>query len=139
MISYLDVLTILLIFFVTAAAASLHKVPASANASPPAVPMVRNPTAPQQQEAQAVGLELRPTALLLFGSPKAGTPLMQASASVALDLPLKVVAWQDDAGQVWLSYNSFAYVQARHHLSDALMQPITGSETLLRAALQPSE
>ncbi len=92
----------------------------------------------QQQAAQAVGLELRPTALLLFGSPKAGTPLMQASTSVALDLPLKVVAWQDEAGQVWLSYTSFAYLQARHHLSDALMQGISASENLIRAALRES-
>ena len=93
----------------------------------------------QQLEAQQVGLDLKPTELLLFGNPSAGTPLMNVSSSVALDLPLKVVAWEDDEGHVWLSYNSFAYLQQRHRLSDDLMQKIAGSEGLIRAALQAPE
>ncbi len=92
----------------------------------------------QRHEAQQVGLDLRPTELLLFGSPQAGTPLMQASPSVALDLPLKALAWEDDDGHVWLSYNSFAWLQQRHHLSDQQTQRIAAAEGLIRAALQPS-
>jgi uncharacterized protein (DUF302 family) len=93
----------------------------------------------QEQEARRAGLDMRPTQLLLFGNPQAGTPLMNAAPSVALDLPLKALAWQDDKGHVWLSYNSFAYLQQRHHLSDNLIQKIAASEGLLRAALQPSK
>jgi uncharacterized protein (DUF302 family) len=61
---------------------------------------------------------MRPTELLLFGNPRAGTPLMNAAPSVALDLPLKVLAWEDQNGKVWLSYNSAAYLQKRHGMKD---------------------
>ncbi len=93
----------------------------------------------QQHEAQQAGLTMQPTELLLFGNPQAGTPLMNAAPSIALDLPLKALAWEDSDGNVWLSYNSFAYLQQRHHVSDDLMQKIAGSEILLRTALQREE
>jgi uncharacterized protein (DUF302 family) len=64
--------------------------------------------------ARSVGMELRPTELLIFGDPKAGTPLMQANQSIGLDLPLKVLAWQDAGGKVWLTYTDLAWL-ARHH------------------------
>ena len=89
----------------------------------------------QRREAQQVGLDMRPTELLLFGSPRAGTPVMNAAPSVAIDLPLKALAWQDDAGRVWLSYNSFAYLQQRHRLSDDQIKPLAAAEALIRAAL----
>ncbi len=68
-------------------------------------------------EAEKVGLKMRPTQLLIFGSPKAGTPLMVAAPRLAIDLPLKALAWQDEQGQVWLSYNSAEYLQQRHGFS----------------------
>ncbi len=64
-------------------------------------------------EAEKVGLKMRPTQLLIFGSPKGGTPLMVAAPRLAIDLPLKALAWQDDEGKVWLSYNSPEYLQSR--------------------------
>jgi uncharacterized protein (DUF302 family) len=64
--------------------------------------------------ARDVGLELRPTELLIFGAAKAGTPLMQAQQSIGIDLPLKALAWEDAAGQVWLSCNDPAWLAARH-------------------------
>jgi len=70
----------------------------------------------QKAAAEQVGLELRPTQILFFGDPKAGTPLMGEHPSLALDLPLKALAWEDTGGSVWLSYNSPAYLQRRHGL-----------------------
>jgi uncharacterized protein (DUF302 family) len=64
--------------------------------------------------AKAVGLSLRPTELLIFGNAKAGTPLMQAQQTVGIDLPLKVLAWEDAAGKMWLSYNDPGWLVARH-------------------------
>jgi uncharacterized protein (DUF302 family) len=66
--------------------------------------------------AAAVDMALRPTELLIFGSPKAGTPLMQARQSIGIDLPLKMVGWQDAAGKVWLAYNDPAWLARRHGL-----------------------
>ena len=66
--------------------------------------------------ALAVGMALRPTELLIFGHPKAGTPLMQAAQTAGIDLPLKVLAWQDQAGKVWLSYNDMQWLAQRHQL-----------------------
>jgi uncharacterized protein (DUF302 family) len=66
--------------------------------------------------AVAVGMALRPTELLIFGHPKAGTPLMQAAQTAGIDLPLKVLAWQDQAGKVWLSYNDMNWLAQRHQL-----------------------
>jgi uncharacterized protein (DUF302 family) len=68
--------------------------------------------------AQKTGLTLRPTELLIFGNPKAGTPLMQSAQSVGIDLPLKVLAWEDDKGQVLLAYNDPGWLAARHGVSD---------------------
>jgi len=65
-------------------------------------------------EAEKAGLKMRPTQLLIFGNPKAGTPLMVAAPSTAIDLPLKALAWEDAEGKVWLSYNSPEYLQQRH-------------------------
>lgn len=67
--------------------------------------------------AAKVGKELRPTELIVFGNPKVGTPLMQCRQSVAIDLPQKALIWQDDKGQVWLSYNDPNYLAQRHELS----------------------
>ena len=75
-------------------------------------------------EAEKVGIEMRPTKLLIFGSPKAGTPLMQAAPSIAIDLPLKVLVWEDTGGKVWLSYNSPEYLEQRHGLPHELLQNI---------------
>ncbi|HEV3177113.1 MAG TPA: DUF302 domain-containing protein [Stellaceae bacterium] len=66
--------------------------------------------------AKSVGMELRPTELLIFGNPKAGTPLMQADQTIGLDLPLKALAWQDAAGKVWLTYSGVAWLAHRHRL-----------------------
>ena len=67
--------------------------------------------------AAKVGKELRPTELIIFGNPKVGTPLMQCSQSVAIDLPQKALIWQDDKGQVWLTYNDPNYLARRHELT----------------------
>lgn len=67
--------------------------------------------------AQKVGKKLRPTELVVFGNPKVGTPLMQCSQSVAIDLPQKALIWEDEAGQVWLSYNDPKYLANRHDMA----------------------
>ena len=87
----------------------------------------------QRATAEAVGLALRPTQLLIFGDPKAGTPLMDACPSLAIDLPLKALAWEGDDGQVWFAHNSPAYLQQRHGLP---LPPFTAVETLLDRALE---
>ncbi len=66
--------------------------------------------------AKKVGLELRPTELLIFGNPKVGTPLMLCSQTAALDLPQKALAYKDESGQVWLTYNDPTYMAKRHHI-----------------------
>ena len=87
-------------------------------------------------EATKVGLEMRPTQLLIFGSPKAGTPLMVAAPSVAIDLPLKALAWQDTEGKVWLSYNAPEYLQQRHGIPPDLLKNIAGPAALLQKAVE---
>jgi uncharacterized protein (DUF302 family) len=64
--------------------------------------------------AAKVGMELRPTEVLIFGNPKAGTPLMQAAQTIGIDLPLKALVWQDEGGKTWLGYNDPAWLAARH-------------------------
>jgi uncharacterized protein (DUF302 family) len=86
------------------------------------------------QDAAAVGLTQLPTELLLLGSPKAGTPLMVAAPTVALDLPLKVLAWQDKQGRCWVTYNAPEYIQRRHEVPPALIANIAGLSTLVEAA-----
>jgi uncharacterized protein (DUF302 family) len=68
------------------------------------------------QAAAGVGLDLRPTQVLIFGNPKAGTPLMQAVQTTGIDLPLKALVWQDEAGKTWLSYNDPSWLAERHGL-----------------------
>jgi uncharacterized protein (DUF302 family) len=75
-------------------------------------------------EAEKVGMKMTPTKLLIFGNPKGGTPLMLAAPSVAIDLPLKILVWEDSKGKVWLSYNSPEYLQERHGLPKDLLQNI---------------
>ena len=81
-------------------------------------------------EAEKAGMQMRPTKLLIFGNPKAGTPLMLAAPSIAVDLPLKILVWEDEQGKVWVSYNSPAYLQNRHGIPSALMQNIAVIEAL---------
>ncbi len=90
----------------------------------------------QQAEAEKVGLSLRPTQLLLFGNPKAGTPLMVAEPTIALDLPLKVLAWEAADGKVWLSYNDPTYLKQRFSLSDELVKNIAVIAPLIARALR---
>jgi uncharacterized protein (DUF302 family) len=78
----------------------------------------------QQAEARKVALELRATELLVFGNPKAGTPIMSAFPLAALDLPLKLLAWEDSDAAVWLSYNAADYIQQRYALPDAMAKTI---------------
>jgi uncharacterized protein (DUF302 family) len=75
--------------------------------------------------AKAVGLDLRPTLLVIFGAAKGGTPLMQADQSAGIDLPLKALVWQDAAGKTWISYNEPEWVAKRHGLGDGL-KPVVG-------------
>jgi uncharacterized protein (DUF302 family) len=87
-------------------------------------------------EAEKVGLRMPPTQVLIFGSPKAGTPLMVASPTLAIDLPLKALAWEDAAGTVWLSYNSPEYLKQRHNVPDDLITNITGAGGLVQQAAE---
>jgi len=85
-------------------------------------------------EAEKAGMRMPPTKLLIFGNPKAGTPLMLASPSSALDLPLKLLVSEDSKGQVWISYNSPAYLQARHNLPQDLTPIIAVVEAIAKSA-----
>jgi len=81
-------------------------------------------------EAAKAGMKMRPTKLLIFGNPKAGTPVMLAAPSSAIDLPLKILVWEDDQGKVWITYNSPSYLQERHNLRSELLPNIAVIETL---------
>jgi uncharacterized protein (DUF302 family) len=85
-------------------------------------------------EAEKVGMKMPPTKLLIFGSPKAGTPLMLAAPSIAIDLPLKILIWEDAQGKVWVTYNSPVYLQERHGLASDLLQNIAVVEALATKA-----
>jgi uncharacterized protein (DUF302 family) len=85
-------------------------------------------------EAERAGLRMPFTKLLIFGNPKAGTPLMIAAPSIALDLPLKVLVREDADGKAWISYNASAYLQDRHGLPLVLTQTLTAVETLAAKA-----
>jgi uncharacterized protein (DUF302 family) len=85
-------------------------------------------------EAEKVGMKMRPTRLVIFGNPRAGTPLMQAAPSVAIDLPLKILVWEDDQGKVWVSYNAPEYLGERHGLTPELFKNIAIVETLAAKA-----
>ena len=85
-------------------------------------------------EAAKVGMKMRPTKLLIFGNPRAGTPVMLAAPRSAIDLPLKILVWEDDQGKVWITYNSPTYLQTRHNLPADLLQHIAVIEPLAKTA-----
>jgi uncharacterized protein (DUF302 family) len=90
----------------------------------------------QQDAAQAVGLTMRPMVLLLFGNARGGTPLMQSYPTLAIDLPLKALVWEDAGGRVWVSTNSPEYMQRRHGLAET---PFAGVPGLLVRATESSK
>ncbi len=85
-------------------------------------------------EAAKAGLKMRPTKLLIFGNPKSGTPVMLAAPSSAIDLPLKILIWEDAQGKVWVAYNSPAYLQERYDFPPELVQNLAVVEALAKAA-----
>ncbi len=87
-------------------------------------------------EAEKIGMKMPPSKLLIFGSPKAGTPVMLAAPSIAIDLPLKILVWEDSAGKTWISYNSPQYLQQRHNVPADLMKNLAVIEALASAAAQ---
>jgi len=86
-------------------------------------------------EAEKAGLKMPSTQLLIFGNPKAGTPVMLAAPTSAIDLPLKALAWQDADGKVWLSYNDPEYLKKRYGMTDDQIKTIAGTGSLLEQAL----
>jgi uncharacterized protein (DUF302 family) len=89
----------------------------------------------QAAEAQGVGLSMRPAVVILFGNPKAGTPLMVARPTVAIDLPLKALVWEDDRGTTWLTTNTPALLVRRHGLDPALAAKLAPAGQVLRSAV----
>ncbi len=87
-------------------------------------------------EAEKAGLKMPPTKLLIFGSPKAGTPVMLVAPSSAIDLPLKILVWEDGQSKVWISYNSQQYLQQRHGLPQELLANLAVVETLAAKAAE---
>ncbi len=87
-------------------------------------------------EAEKIGLKMRPTQVIIFGNPKAGTPLMVASPTLAIDLPLKALVWEDAEGTVWLSYNDPEYLKRRHGIPDELVKNIAGAGGVLAEAVK---
>jgi uncharacterized protein (DUF302 family) len=84
--------------------------------------------------ASRAGLSLRPTELLIFGNATAGTPLMQTAQTIGIDLPLKALAWEDESGRVWLSYNDPGWLAQRHGL-DTSSAAATGAMTTMLASI----
>ena len=87
-------------------------------------------------EAEKAGLKMLPTQLIIFGSPKSGTPLMVASPTLAIDLPLNALVWEDGDGTVWLSYNSPDYLKRRHEIPDELVKNIGVAGALLEKVVE---
>jgi uncharacterized protein (DUF302 family) len=87
-------------------------------------------------EAEKAGLRMHFAQLIIFGSPKAGTPLMVASPTLALDLPLKALVWENADGKIWVSYNSPEYLQERHNVPKGLVPNIAGTGMLLQRAVE---
>jgi len=87
-------------------------------------------------EAEKAGMKMSPTKLLIFGNPKAGTPAMLEAPSLALDLPLKILVWQDPKAAIWLSYNSLDYLQERHGVPRELMKNFAALEALAAAVCE---
>ena len=79
---------------------------------------------------------MRPTKLLIFGNPKAGTPVMLAAPSSAIDLPLKILIWEDAQGKAWVTYNTPAYLQERHNIPIELVANVTVIEALAKSAAE---
>jgi uncharacterized protein (DUF302 family) len=79
---------------------------------------------------------MRPTQLLIFGSPKSGTPLMVAAPTVAIDLPLKALVWEDAQGKVWITHNRAEYLEQRHGIPPDLVKNIAGAATLIQKAVE---
>ncbi len=88
------------------------------------------------EEAKRVGLEMKPTELLIFGNPKGGTALMVAKPTVAIDLPMKALAWEDSSGRVWLTYNASHLFQERHGLPEEFAARLDGVGILLEQAVK---
>lgn len=82
-------------------------------------------------EAEKVGMKMPSTKLLLFGSPRAGTPIMLVAPSIAIDLPLKILVWEDTYNRVWMSYNSLEFLHKRHDLTDQMLQKLAIVETIV--------
>jgi uncharacterized protein (DUF302 family) len=87
-------------------------------------------------EAEKAGMKMQPTKLLIFGSPKAGTPLMVAAPTLAIDLPLKALVAQDESGKVSVFYNSTEYLQQRHRVPEDLVKNIAGAGILVAKAVE---
>jgi uncharacterized protein (DUF302 family) len=87
-------------------------------------------------EAAKVGMEMRPCKLLIFGNPRGGTPPMLASPTLAIDLPLKALVWEDADGKVWITHNSAEYLQRRHGFSRDFLQNFAGAATLIQKAVE---
>ena len=87
-------------------------------------------------EASRAGLTLRPACLLIFGNPRAGTPLMLVSPTAAIDLPSKALVWADANGNVWVTYNKPEYIQRRHSVPDHLAGNLSGITALIRKNLE---
>jgi uncharacterized protein (DUF302 family) len=85
-------------------------------------------------DAAAAGLTMRPTQVVIFGNAAAGTPLMVAAPTLAIDLPLKVLVWEDDEGRVWLSYNSPEYLKKRHGIPEDLLKNIAAVKVIAEEA-----
>jgi uncharacterized protein (DUF302 family) len=87
-------------------------------------------------EAAKAGMQMRPTKLLIFGNPKAGTPVMLAAPTSAIDLPLKILVWEDVQGKVWVSYNSPDYLRERHNVPANLLPNIAAIESVAKKAAE---
>ena len=87
-------------------------------------------------EAEKAGLKMPPTKVVIFGSPKGGTPLMVAAPSLAIDLPMKALVAEDPQGKVWLTYNSPEYLQERHGVPPDLIKKVAGAGPLMERAVE---
>jgi uncharacterized protein (DUF302 family) len=87
-------------------------------------------------EAEKIGMKMRPTKLVIFGNPKGGTPVMVAAPTLAIDLPLKALIWEDEGGKVWVSYNSPEYLQQRHGVPEDLIKNIAVAGALVAKAVE---
>jgi uncharacterized protein (DUF302 family) len=87
-------------------------------------------------EAEKAGLKMRPTKVIIFGSPKAGTPLMVAAPSLAIDLPLRALVAEDAGGKVWVTYNSPDYLKTRHGVPEELVNNLAGAGVVIAKAVE---